>query len=320
MKNTNLSLVEAASETVYAHLQASPQICWPLLCARAGCEVYVKHENHNPTGAFKVRGGLTFMQELKWAHPNITNVITATRGNHGQSISYAAARMGLKATIVVPDGNNPESSAAMRAYGADVVEHDHDFQAAYEHCEALGNELGAFMVHPFNPWLLKGVSTYAWELFTSVPDLDAVYVPIGLGSGICSTIAMRDALGLKTEVIGVNSENAPAYALSFDQGKPVSTETADTIADGIACRVPIAGAVERICAGASRIVQVSDAQILDAMSAIFSDTRNLAEGAGAAPFAALLKEKDKMKGKKVAFILSGGNCYRSLAQRVLAQD
>ena len=202
-------------------MPATPQYRWPLLCERAGCEVWVKHENQTPAGAFKIRGGLVYMDDLRRSRPEVTGVIAATRGNHGQSVAFAAARAGLTSTIVVPEGNSVEKNAAMRAFGADLVVHGHDFQASLEHAEWLALDRKLHMLKSYHPLLVAGVGTYALELFRAVPDLDAVYVPIGLGSGICGVIAARDAVGSKADVIGVVAENAPAYALSFEAGKPV---------------------------------------------------------------------------------------------------
>ncbi|HTO82606.1 MAG TPA: threonine dehydratase [Methylomirabilota bacterium] len=316
----SLDDLESAARLVYAVMAPTPQLRWPLLCERAGTELWVKHENHTPTGAFKIRGGLTYMSELKRREPGIAGVIAATRGNHGQSVAYAAGRAGLRAVIVVPHGNSVEKNAAMCALGAELIEHGHDFQAAYEHAMGLAAERSLHPLRSFHPWLVAGVGTYALELFRSVPDLDAVYVPIGLGSGIAGTIAARDALGLKTKVVGVVAENAAAYALSFARKAPVSTNSADTIADGMACRVPDAGALEVILKGAERVVTVSEEEIKAAMRHYFTDTHNLAEGAGAGPLAALLKERAAMQGKRVAVILSGGNIDRPLYASVLNGD
>ena len=247
-------------------------------------------------------------------------MIAATRGNHGQSVACAAARQGFSATIVVPHGNGREKNAAMRAQGAELIEHGDDFQAAFEHAEALAAERDLHFVRAFDTALIRGVGSYALELFHAVEDIDAVYVPIGMGSGICATIAVRDALRLGTEVVGVVAAGAPAYALSFDAGRPIATNSADTIADGMACRVPNADALARIRAGAARIVTVEDTQIRAAMRHYFTDTHNAAEGAGAAPLAALLQERDRMRGKRVALILTGGNIDRSLFAEVLAED
>ena len=316
MKLPDLGELEEAAELVHQTLTPTAQICWPLLSQRAGAEVWVKHENHTPIGAFKVRGGLVYMDALK-RQGGTKRVLAATRGNHGQSIAFAAARAGLKSTIVVPEGNSPGKNAAMKAFGAELIEHGRDFQEALEHTMTLAGGDGVTLVPSFDMALAKGVASYALELFHAAPDLDTVYVPIGLGSGICGTIAARDALGLKTRVVGVVSENAAAYALSFEAGKPVSTNSADTIADGMACRVPVAEALDIIRAGAERIVMVSDDEILDAMAHYLTDTHNLAEGAGAAPLAALLQEKEQMAGKKVGLILSGGNADPALLERVL---
>jgi threonine dehydratase len=304
---TTLDDLEAAAATVYEHMAPTPQNTWPLLSKRSGAEVWVKHENHTAIGAFKVRGGIVYMDALKRRAPETAGVITATRGNHGQSIAWAAARFGLAATIVVPKGNNPEKNAAMRALGATLIEHGHDFQAAYEYTAGLAREQDLHMVPSFHSALWQGVASYSLEFLGAVPDLDTVYVPIGMGSGVCGMIAARDALDLKTRVAGV-----------VEAGEPVSTNTADTIADGVACRVPSEEALAIILKGCDRVVSVSEDGILAAMGHYFTDTHNLAEGAGAAPLAALLKERDTMAGKRVGLVLSGGNVDSALFQKVLA--
>ncbi len=235
---TSLDILEAAAELVHRVVPPTPQYCWPLLSQRVGAELWVKHENHTPTGAFKLRGGVVYLDDLKRSQPGIAGVISATTGNHGQSIAYAATRLGLRSTIVVPHGNSPEKNRAMQAFGATLVEHGHDFQAAYEHAMALAERKNLHPVRSYHPLLVQGVASYGLELFRAVPDLDVVYVPIGLGSGICGVIAAREALGLKTEIVGVVAANAATYALSFAAGKPVATNSADTFAGGLAVRVP----------------------------------------------------------------------------------
>ena len=314
-----LAQLERAAEIVHAVMPPTPQVSWPLLCERAGCEVWVKHENQTPAGAFKIRGGIVYMDALRRAQPGVTGVIAATRGNHGQSVAFAATRNGLTATVVVPEGNSVEKNAAMRAFGADLVVHGHDFQASLEHAIALAAERRLHMVQSFDPMLVAGVGSYGMELFRSVPDLAAVYVPIGLGSGICGVIAARDAVGSRAEVIGVVAANAPAYALSLEAGAVVSTNRADTMADGMACRVPDTGAFEVIRGGAAGVVRVSEDEIKAAMRHYFTDTHNVAEGAGAAPLAALLKERERWQGRKVGLILSGGNVDRAVYQAVLQE-
>jgi threonine dehydratase len=314
-----LAQLEEASDLVHAIMSPTPQICWPLIAARCGAEVWVKHENHTPIGAFKLRGGLVYLSELHRSQPEIRGVITATRGNHGQSIALAARRVGLQATIVVPHGNSQEKNAAMRAFGAELVEHGSDFQAAAEYADGLAAERRLHFVRSFDWRLVKGVATYALELLRGVEGLDTVYVPIGMGSGICGMIAARDALGLKTRIVGVVAAGAPAYALSFKAGKPVATNRADTMADGLACRSPDAEAVAAISAGADRIVTVEEGEIRAAMRHLFTDTHNLAEGAGAATLAALLQERERMAGQRVAIVLSGGNIDSTLYCDVLAR-
>ena len=301
-----VSDLETAARIVYAAMPPTPQYVWPLLAEETGCEVWVKHENHTPTGAFKVRGGLVHMRMRK-DRGETKGVITATRGNHGQSIPFAARRVGIATAIVVPFGNSTEKNAAARALGAELIEAGHDFDAARETAMRLAKERDLDFIASFGPELVMGVATYAQELFHAAGALDAVYVPIGMGSGICGVIAVRDLLGLKTRVIGVAAANANAYALSFAQGKPVASNSSATFADGMAVRVPDAEACHIIQQGADRIVEVSEDEIADAMRLLFRATHNIAEGAGAAALAALVKDGAKMAGKRVGVIVSGGN-------------
>ncbi len=315
----DLATLERAAELVHRVIAPTPQYCWPLLSARVGAELWVKHENHTPIGAFKLRGGLVYLDEVRRAEPAIRGVVTATRGNHGQSIAFAAQRLGLAATIVAPHGNSVEKNRAVVAFGGRLVEAGHDFQAAYEHAVDLARSERLHLVRSYHPLLVRGVASYGLELFRAVSDLDAVYVPIGLGSGISGVIAAREALGATAEIIGVVAENAPTYALSVAAGAPVSTNSAETIADGLAVRVPDTSALDLIRRSAARIVTVSDAEIRHAMRVLFTDTHNLAEGAGAAALAAALQERDRLKGKRVAVIQTGGNIDRTLFAEVLAE-
>ncbi|MCA1499999.1 MULTISPECIES: threonine dehydratase [unclassified Bradyrhizobium] len=316
----DLNELERAHAIVGQAVPATPAHAWPLLSRRLGTAVVVKHENHTPTGAFKVRGGLVYLDRLKRERPNVPGIISATRGNHGQSLAFAARRHGVPAVIYVPKGNSVEKNHAMRAFGADLVEHGDDFQLAREEAGRRAQFEGLHMVPSFHPDLVLGVATYALELFRAVPDLDVLYVPIGQGSGISACILVRDLLGLKTEIIGVQSTEAPSYALSFAAGKVVTTETSDTLADGVATRFPDAEAVALVCKGASRIVQVTDGEIALAIRAYWTDTHNLAEGAGAAALAAALQEKSKLKGKRVGLVLSGGNIDFDLFRRWVGTD
>ncbi len=313
----SLAEIEAAARRVYAAMAPTPQIAWPLVARRAGTEVWVKHENHTPIGAFKVRGGLNRVALLAESASRPSGVCSATRGNHGQSLAYAAARHGLSCTIVVPFGNSASKNAAMRAFGAELVEHGRDFDEARVHAHALAKERGLAFVGPFERPLVAGVATYALELFRAVAGLDRVYVPIGCGSGACGLIAARDALGLDTKIIGVVSTRANAYAQSFRARRAIETATADTMADGMAVRVPVPAALEILWRGAHDVVEVDDAAVESAMRALFDDTHQIAEGAGAAPLAALLADPARA-GKRCAVILSGGNVDRGLYERVLA--
>ena len=316
----DLETLETAADFVRRVMPPTPQFCWPLLSRRIGTELWVKHENHTPIGAFKLRGGLVYLDEVKRSHPDICGVVTATTGNHGQSIALAAARLELEATIVVPHGNSIEKNRAMEGFGARLIEAGRDFQAAYEYAVAFAERERLHLVRSFDALLVRGVASYGLELFRAVPDLDTVYVPIGLGSGICGVIAAREALGLTAEIVGVVSENAATYALSFAAGKPVSTNSADTMAGGLAVRVPDPEALDIICRGAARIVTVSEAEIRRAVRILFTDTHNVAEGAGAAPLAAALQERDRLRGKRVAVIQSGGNIDRNLFAEILAEN
>jgi len=297
----------------------TPQLRWPLLDARAGCEIWVKHENHTATGAFKIRGGIVMLDALTRADPRLPGVISATRGNHGQSIAWSGRRHGVRTVIVVPHGNSRDKNAAMRAWGAELIEHGRDFDEAKEHSARLARQDGLQSIGPFHPELVAGVGSYAFELFSEVADLDAVYAPIGCGSGICGLIAWRDALGLKTKIVGVVSDQADCYARSWEAGKPVETVSANTFADGMAVRVPVPAALEIILAGAERIVRVSDDEVKAAMRHYFNDTHNLVEGAGAAPLAALLKDPAR-SGRRFAVIASGGNIDRDAYLGALSAD
>lgn len=299
--------MEDARAKVHAVFPGTAQYRWPLLAERIGTEVWVKHENHTPTGAFKVRGGLIHLERLAREKLAPGGIVSATRGNHGQSLAYAGRRFNVPVTIVVPHGNSTEKNAAMRAFGAKLIEHGADFDAARMEAMRIAERDGLLFAPSFHRDLVLGVSTWALELFEAAPGLDILYVPIGLGSGICGAIMARDLLGLKTEIVGVQSENAPSYALSFKAGHVVETNSADTKADGLATRIPDPSALAIIRKGASRIVTVSDDEIADAVRAYWTDTHNLAEGAGASPLAAAMKERAQLKGRTVALPLNGGN-------------
>jgi threonine dehydratase len=311
----SLEEMRRAHELVLGALRPTPALSWPLLNERLGAEVVVKHENHLPTGAFKVRGGLTYVDALIKRAPSTREIISATRGNHGASLAFAGRRAGLKVTIFAPQGNSSEKNAAMRALGAELIEFGRDFQAAREEAMRLAGARGLHMVPSFHRDLALGVGTYALELLTERSDLDVLYVPIGQGSGICGCISARDALNLKTEIVGVQSTEAPAYALSFAAGHVVPTNSADTLADGVATRAPDSEALEVIRRGAARITLVSDDEIATAVRAYWTDAHNLAEGAGAAALAAAVKERSRLKGRKVGLVLSGGNIDFDLFRR-----
>ena len=319
----SLSELETIAGRVYRVLQPTPQINWPLLTERAGCEVWIKHENHNPTGAFKIRGGLIYVENLLNASPANSKfkkggLCTATRGNHGQSIAYACSHFGIKSTIVVPEGNNPDKNRAMKALGAELVIEGSDFDESVEVAMRVADELDLYLMPSFHTDLVKGVASYSLELLKSVPDLDRIYLPIGLGSGICGMIYAREALGISTEIIGVVSSSANCYQQSFDAGHAITTNSADTLADGIAVRVPNEQALSIMSGNVARIVAVSDDDIIDAIGYYFDDTHNIVEGAAAAPLAALLAERELNRDKKVGLVVTGGNIDRRLFARVLA--
>lgn len=309
----------AARALVGRHVRPTPARRWPLLERITGTETWLKHENHNPTGAFKVRGGLNFVARLGQTNPDLAGIISATTGNHGQSLAYAGRAHRLPVTIVVPEGNSPDKNDSMRGYGADLIVHGRDFQAALEYSLQLAAEKQLLPVPPFHPWLVEGVATYAAELHESVPAIDVLYVPVGMGSGICANIAVRDLMGLATEIVGVVAEQAPAYALSFEAGEPVASPTSDTFVDGVAVRTPDPDAVRIIRAGAARIVQVSEDQAAEAMALHYRATHNLAEPAGSLALAGMLTEKDRVAGRRVALIQTGGNCDFPVLARAMAK-
>ena len=318
MQLPSLSQIREAQTVVYRHMPPTPQYTWPLINRRLRAEAWIKHENHTPVGAFKLRGALVYGVWLKETHPELKGMVAATRGNHGQGVATAARLLGLKAVIVVPHGNSREKNQAMIAQGADLVERGHDFQESLEFAGRLAAELGFAMVDSFHERLVMGTATYALELFEAAPPLDVVYVPIGLGSSVSGISAARNALGLKTEIVGVVSSESPSYALSFAQHKIVEAPSNTAIADGLACRKPNPQAMEVIWTNVARIVQVSDAAVADAMRAFYEDTHNLAEGAGAAALAAALQEKDKLEDKRVGIVLTGANVDREMYERVLS--
>ena len=303
----SLEELEDAARFIHERMLPTPQYAWPLLAEAVGAEVWVKHENHTRTGAFKLRGAYTFIDWLKRSQPDCPGIVTATRGNHGQGQALAARAAGMVAKIFVPEGNSTEKNAAMRAFGADLTVFGADFDVARLEAQRVSEAEGLYLVPPFHRELVRGVSTYALELFRAVPDLDTVYVPIGCGSGICGTIAARDALGLSTRIVGVVSENADCILRSMAASDMVETETARTFADGIAVRVPVPEAFDIYARGAERIIAVSDEEIAEAIRLYYRATHNLAEGAGAAPLAALMQEREMMAGRRVGVILCGGN-------------
>ncbi|MDO9294096.1 MAG: threonine dehydratase [Hydrogenophaga sp.] len=314
----HLQDIEAAAQVVYQSFQATPQYRWGTLSQRLGADCWVKHENHTPVGAFKIRGGLTYFDQLQRRGELPREVISATRGNHGQSIGWAARAHGVACSIVVPLGNSTEKNAAMRALGVNLIEHGNDFQEAREHAMSLAAERGAHMVPSYHKDLLRGVSTYWWEFFKAVPQLDVVYVPIGQGSGACSAIAAKLALGHQARIVGVVSAHATTYADSIAAGRVVEAPVSTALADGMACRVADAAALAVLMPHLERVVKVSDDEVAQAMRTLFADTHNVAEGAGAASFAAAWQERESLKGKIVGTTLCGGNVDSEVFAKVLA--
>jgi threonine dehydratase len=320
MNLPTLAQIEEAQAIVYRYMLPTPQYTWPLLNQRLGTEAWIKHENHTPVGAFKLRGALVYIEWLKQTQPGLAGVVAATRGNHGQGVGMAAGLIGVKAVIVVPHGNSPEKNRAMQAQGVELVEHGPDFQESLEFACTLATERGFAMVDSFHERLVMGTATYALEFFKGAPPLDAIYVPIGLGSSICGVAAARNALGIKTEIVGVVSAQSPSYALSFSQHKIVEAPAATLIADGLACRKPNPSAMESIWNNVARIVEVSDAEIVDAMRVYYQDTHNLAEGAAAAALAASIRQASILGGRRIGLVLTGANVDAAVFAKILTGD
>ncbi len=318
----NLAEIESAAMLIYRHMPPTPQYNWPLLDALAGTEVWVKHENHTPVGAFKIRGGIVYMDALRHELGSdgldVRGVVGATRGNHGQSMGFAARIAEIDATVVVPRGNSLEKNAAMRALGVHVIVSGEDFQEACEHADALAEERGLHRLPSLDPRLVCGVATYCLEFLRGAPSLDTVYVPVGMGSGICAMMAARDALGLETKIVGVVSSGAPAYKLSFEARRKIEHEVTTVLADGLACRSPNEDCLAAMIAGVDRVISVDEAEVAAAMRGLFIATHNVAEGAGAASFAALMQERESMRGKRVGVVLCGGNVDAATFAEVLA--
>lgn len=312
-----LRRLRAAAGVVNAVIPPTPQYCWPLLSQAMGAAVWVKHENHTEVGAFKARGGLTYLHALRRREPELRGVIAATRGNHGQSIALAARQNDMTATIVVPHGNSVEKNAAMRALGAELIEAGDDFQASREAAAQLATERGLHLVPAYHEDLVAGVASYWLEFFDAAP-LDAVYVPIGMGSGICAAVAARDALGLSTRIVGVVSAHARCYEHSFASGAVVSAPVSTLLADGLACRTPDANALAVMRAGVDEIVAVTDDEVAEAIRLYFSTTHNVAEGAAAAALAGAWQQREQLAGLRVGLPLTGGNIDRSMLAQVLA--
>lgn len=312
MQLPSLAAIQRATQIVRTIMPPTPQYSWSLLNQRIGTEVWVKHENHSPVGAFKLRGAAVYLDWLKQNRLPVTGVIAATRGNHGQGVALAARRLGLTATVVVPHGNSREKNRSMQSLGAELIEHGDDFQASLEYATSLAETRRLHLVPSFHPLLVHGTATYALEFFQGAPALDVIYVPIGLGSSICGVVSVRNALGLKTKIVGVVAAAAPAYAHSFRRKMAVSYAATSRLADGLACRVPVPEALEVIFSSVDHVVEVSEREIADGMRAYYEDTHNIAEGAAAAALAVLLKERGALDGKRVGTVLTGGNVDREL--------
>lgn len=319
MRLPTLEEINNAQVVVYRAMQPTPQYNWPLISQRLGTESWVKHENHTPVGAFKLRGALVYLDWLKVTQPDLIGVVAATRGNHGQGVGMAARLLGLSAVIVVPHGNSEDKNRAMLAQGVELVEHGDDFQASLEFASVLAAERGFQLVESFHERLVLGTATYGVEFFSHVPQLDVVYVPIGLGSSICGVAAARNALMLSTTIVGVVAAESPSYALSFKAAAVVEAPSHTIVADGLACRTPNTEAMELIWKYTARVITVTDEEIAQAMRAYYEDTHNLAEGAGAASLAGALKERDLIEGKRIGLILTGGNVDRETYLKVLIE-
>jgi threonine dehydratase len=312
-----LDEIREAAELVYSVMPPTPQIVWPQLCEKLAAEVWVKHENHTPIAAFKARTAVVYAAELFRGTRQISGLVTATRGNHGQSVALAARRFNVPAHIVVPRGNSSEKNAAMRAQGGTLIEFGADFQESKEHAQQLAHEHGWHFVPSYHRDIVKGVATYWLEFFSAARDLDVVYVPIGQGSGICACAAVRNAMNLKTKIVGVAAEGAPAYALSFDARRKIAAPVSTLLGDGMACRVPDDSSLEVILQNVDHVVRVTDNEMGRAMKIYFTDTHNLTEGAGAAGLAAALQEKPSLRGKRIGLVITGGNVDHEIFARIL---
>jgi threonine dehydratase len=310
--------IEDARRLLQSLVPATPQFAWPQVCAAFDAEVWLKHENHTPIGAFKARSVATYFARLLERDPKIPGVITATRGNHGQAVGLAARRFDLPATVYVPRGNSVEKNAAMSALGVELVVHGDDFQESREEAARVAAVRGLHMVPAFHPDIVLGVTSYWSELFCAAPDLDVVYVPVGQGSGVCAAVAARNVYSPGTRIVGVVSAHAPCFSHSFAARRVVEAPVTTILGDGMACRRPDEDALAIILGNVSRIVEVTDAELAAAMRAIFSMTHNVAEGAGAAAFAAAWRERESLAGQRVGLALTGGNVDTTLFADVLA--
>lgn len=312
MQLPSLDQIHSAQSLIYRYMPATPQYSWPLINERLGAELWIKHENHTPVGAFKLRGALVYATWLKETQPSFAGVVAATRGNFGQGAGMAARLLGLKAVIVVPHGNSIEKNNAMIAQGVEPVEYGRDFQDSLEFARDLAADRGFAMFESFHEQLVWGTATYALEFFQAAPALDVVYVPIGMGSSICGVVAARNALHLSTQIVGVVADTSPACAISFREHRLVEAPARSVLADGLACRKPDPEALAIMWSHVARVIEVSEDEICEAMAIYYRDTHNIAEGAGAASLAAALRERDILAGKRAGVILTGGNVDRDL--------
>jgi threonine dehydratase len=320
MRLPSLAQIRDAQTVVYRSMPPTPQYSWPLLNQHLRAEAWIKHENHTPVSAFKLRGALVYIDWLKQTQPGLAGVVAATRGNHGQGVGMAARLAGLCAVIVVPHGNSREKNRAMLAQGVELIEYGRDFQESLEFARTIAAERGFAMVDSFHERLVMGTATYALEFLEATPPLETVYVPIGLGSSICGMAAARNALGVNCKIVGVVAAESPSYALSLRERRLVEAPSRTVIADGLACRTPNLLAMEVIWKNVDRIIEVSDTEIAEAMRAYYQDTHNLAEGAGAAALAGALQEMNAHEGKCIGIILTGGNVDKEMYEQVLTDN
>ena len=313
--------LDAAVALVGQVVPPTPQYRWPRLCEALGTEMWLKHEDQTPTGAFKVRGGVVYVDDVRRrreAGEAVAGIASATRGNHGQSLALSGTRLGVPVLVGVPECNSADQNRAIEAHGAELLVAGADFEETRAQVAREAERRGYELVPAFHPLLVAGVATYWLEFFTVRPDLDVVYVAIGMGSGICAAIGVRDLLGLDTEVVGVVTEGAPTWALSLEAGEVVPTDAARTWCDGVATRNPPPEAFDVVRRGAARVLRVSDEQAADACRLLFDTTHHVAEGAAGVVLAGAWQERDRLRGREVGAVLCGANVDRDVFREVLA--